>query len=241
MAVKWICSSCGTVNIGEEAPVMECFVCGHVRDSEKLFRAGSEIVPVTAGEEDPSLPAPAERELPAAAPSGFGASLRSLGERLLAWWKGFFGKAGALPGRPSDEGTGGSGAGRGEAAGEEDDIIGWDIEISPDGSREAGLRARPVRDAMRRRETGPGHPSPEEPSAASPEEDPEPADLAPEESPWPEHRIRFRMDAMRAKGFVKAERAEMSGTKGYRLTDASGRDRFLTFSNMKMMGFAEDL
>ena len=107
MAVKWICSSCGTVNIGEEAPVMECFVCGHVRDSEKLFRAGSEIVPVTAGEEDPSLPAPAERELPAAAPSGFGASLRSLGERLLAWWKGFFGKAGALPGRPSDEGTGG--------------------------------------------------------------------------------------------------------------------------------------
>ena len=45
--------------------------------------------------------------------------------------------------------------------------------------------------------------------------------------PWEEHGITFSESGMSAKGYVRCERAEMSGVKGYNFYTADGSCRFI--------------
>ena len=83
-------------------------------------------------------------------------------------------------------------------------------------------------------------PTPVRPPVPTPKPAPSPVRTASSASPWPEHRIRFNMDKLRATGCVEIRQAELSGTRGYTLKYSSGSERFMTVSNMKMMGYAVD-
>ncbi|MCR5094077.1 MAG: hypothetical protein K6B72_08900 [Lachnospiraceae bacterium] len=48
-----------------------------------------------------------------------------------------------------------------------------------------------------------------------------------EAEPWPEHKITFDMDGVRAKGFARILRGTLGGVRGYRLIRADGSEQFL--------------
>lgn len=45
--------------------------------------------------------------------------------------------------------------------------------------------------------------------------------------PWPEHRIKFEIEVIKKKGFVRFQRAEMDGIKGYLFFAANGTSQFI--------------
>ena len=91
--------------------------------------------------------------------------------------------------------------------------------------------------ASRSRPAEPAHPAPE-PARPDPEPtrpDPEPTrgpiagggsgpDFA---EPWPEHRIRFDIDAIQRMGYIRSERTVMGGVNGYTFYKGDGTNRFL--------------
>lgn len=46
-------------------------------------------------------------------------------------------------------------------------------------------------------------------------------------APWPEHKIGFDTEAIKKKGYVRLEQAEMGGVKGYLFTRADGSSQFI--------------
>ncbi len=71
------------------------------------------------------------------------------------------------------------------------------------------------------------------PEAAAPAEAPAPVEAAPAPAaaafaePWEEHGIAFDEDGIKSKGFVRSERAELGGVKGYNFYTADGACRFI--------------
>ena len=70
------------------------------------------------------------------------------------------------------------------------------------------------------------------PEAAAPAEAPAPVEAAPAPAaafaePWEEHGITFDEDGIKSKGFVRSERAELGGVKGYNFYTADGACRFI--------------
>ncbi|MCR5675772.1 MAG: protein kinase [Lachnospiraceae bacterium] len=57
--------------------------------------------------------------------------------------------------------------------------------------------------------------------------------------PWPEHRIRFAMDVIRAKGFTGVKQAELGGVKGYELARSDGGKQFMRVEMMIVQKIAE--
>ena len=45
--------------------------------------------------------------------------------------------------------------------------------------------------------------------------------------PWPEHNIKFDVDAIKGKGFVRSERTEMNAQKGYTFYKSDGTSQFI--------------
>ena len=45
--------------------------------------------------------------------------------------------------------------------------------------------------------------------------------------PWPEHNIKFDVDFIKNKGFVRSEQTEMNGIKGYTFYKADGKGQFI--------------
>ena len=45
--------------------------------------------------------------------------------------------------------------------------------------------------------------------------------------PWPEHNIKFDVDVIKGKGFVRSERTEMNAVKGYTFYKADGTSQFI--------------
>ncbi|MBO5714878.1 MAG: hypothetical protein J6S23_00605 [Clostridia bacterium] len=45
--------------------------------------------------------------------------------------------------------------------------------------------------------------------------------------PWPEHNIKFDVDVIKSKGFVRSERTEMNAIKGYTFYKADGMSQFI--------------
>lgn len=57
---------------------------------------------------------------------------------------------------------------------------------------------------------------------------------------WPEDAgYEFNLAAVTAAGYTTAAKATKNGKQGYALVKASGEQKFLTFSNMKLMGFVK--
>lgn len=59
-------------------------------------------------------------------------------------------------------------------------------------------------------------------------------------SPWSEHSIRFDIDAIKAKGFVRSEQTVMSSVKGYTFFDAAGNGRFFRVEMLVVLSLAEN-
>ena len=64
--------------------------------------------------------------------------------------------------------------------------------------------------------------------------------LSPFEEPWPEHKIEFDIPAIKAKGYVKAERAVMNTVKGYYFYRADGTYKFLRPEMLVVLKFAKN-
>ena len=70
-------------------------------------------------------------------------------------------------------------------------------------------------------------------AAEAPAEAPAPVEAAPAPAaaafaePWEEHGIAFDEDGIKSKGFVRSERAELGGVKGYNFYTADGACRFI--------------
>lgn len=56
--------------------------------------------------------------------------------------------------------------------------------------------------------------------------------------PWPEHKITFDEDKMKAGGFVASEQAEVGGNKVYAFYTSDAKKRIFNLSNVKLLGFA---
>lgn len=57
-------------------------------------------------------------------------------------------------------------------------------------------------------------------------------------SPWPEHRIRFDVDAIKGKGYVRSEQTVMNSVKGYTFYNAEGTGRFMREEMLLVIKFA---
>ena len=57
--------------------------------------------------------------------------------------------------------------------------------------------------------------------------------------PWPEHNVVYDEEKLRSRGFVAAERKEMSGAKGYEIFRRDDSSLFMTVDKMRMMGYVK--
>lgn len=56
--------------------------------------------------------------------------------------------------------------------------------------------------------------------------------------PWPEHNIKFDVDVIKGKGFVRSERTEMNAIKGYRFYKANGTSQFIRVDMLVVLHMA---
>lgn len=59
--------------------------------------------------------------------------------------------------------------------------------------------------------------------------------------PWPEHKIRFDIDAIKAKGFVRSEQYTLNGIKGYNFIRADGKSQFILVEMVLIQKMAKKL
>ncbi len=112
--------------------------------------------------------------------------------------------------------------------------VDWMISSSPPDSKEAYVAAAPVY-AEESRPPVPPKKSEKPAAALKVRERAEEASFLP---PWPEHRIRYNLDRLTASGCMAVHPEERDGTKGYHLTFSGGKERFLTVTNMRLLGYA---
>ena len=68
--------------------------------------------------------------------------------------------------------------------------------------------------------------------------------VTPEEgfaSPWPEHKIEFIPDAIRARGYVRTEQQTMGGINGYKFIKADGTSQFIRVEMVLIQKMAKKL
>ena len=56
--------------------------------------------------------------------------------------------------------------------------------------------------------------------------------------PWPEHNIKFDVDVIKGKGFVRSERTEMNAVRGYTFYKADGTSRFIKVDMLVVLHMA---
>jgi hypothetical protein len=99
-------------------------------------------------------------------------------------------------------------------------------------------RERPPRE-LREKEDPPREESRERITPPRREEDPRlGGDLA---MPWSEHAIRFHTDVIESKGYVRFERSELNGIKGYTFYKADGSGQFIRVDMLVMLKMASRL
>lgn len=59
--------------------------------------------------------------------------------------------------------------------------------------------------------------------------------------PWPEHNIKFDIDIIKGKGFVRSERTEMNAVKGYTFYKSDGSRQFIRVEMIIVMRMARKL
>ena len=59
------------------------------------------------------------------------------------------------------------------------------------------------------------------------------------ESPWPEHKIVFHIDVLKAKGYVSMTRTTLNGVNGYKLIRADKSERFMRADTAVALKMAE--
>ena len=59
------------------------------------------------------------------------------------------------------------------------------------------------------------------------------------DSPWPEHKIKFDSDAIKARGYISITRDTLDGIKGYRLTKSDGTSQFIRVEIMLLQKMAK--
>ena len=57
--------------------------------------------------------------------------------------------------------------------------------------------------------------------------------------PWPEHKIKFDSDAIKARGYISIKRDTLDGIKGYRLTKPDGTSHFMLVEIMLLQKMAK--
>jgi len=214
MEVKWVCKTCGSVNHAEkDADTLVCFICGQPYEEKKKSAV--------------CRPSDSSGALPEV--TGETGTIKddgiSLGERFKRFVRRFWEGSSdtALP-EDTDWAISRSEEKSKEAYVEAHPVYKRPIEVHPD-KRIPGESVRKTAAAEKTHESG--HKS----ERKKAEKDPE------FEKTWPEHRIKFDTEKLKASGCVSVSRHTMNGVSGYLLNYGSGQ-RFMTAETMKLMGYA---